>query len=489
MKSRSILWIIGYFLIVAAALLFVMSQVITVDPFFHYHKPYTDSYYYKIDNERSQNDGIIRNFDYDAIISGSSMTENFKTSEMDLIFGTNSIKVPFSGGTFKEINDNLVNGLKTHPDVKVVVRGVDMSKFLDDKDAMRQDLGEFPTYLYDDNYLNDVKYVFNRDVVYKRVYPMLKEKHSDEYEPGITSFDEYSYWMDKYSFGINSVYEEEVLETEYDGTSKHLSDEEKERVMDNTRENLTAIADAYPDTTFYYFFPPYSIAWWQKRTNDDLLTKQFEAEQLIVEEILQHDNIRLYSFNNLTDITTDLNNYKDRLHYGSWINSLMLQYMHDGVCQITPDNYVEYFDREIAFYSSFDYASLEGQEDYENDYYAEALLLKEINGTEPMILDTAGLQKDDSGVSIEIDDITPYTYLVFDGIKNKTKGAPNVTISGGDQTVLEFSAEYKDINTKTHQYLLDVSGLSGPVVLYLNDGTVDETDEQALFYYSNIVLY
>ena len=107
MKGKSFKWIVGYLVLVVCALGVVAGLVIKVDPFFHYHKPMVDTYYYHIVNERSQNDGIVKQFDYDAVITGTSMTENFKTSEMDEIFGVHSIKVPFSGGTYKEINDNL----------------------------------------------------------------------------------------------------------------------------------------------------------------------------------------------------------------------------------------------------------------------------------------------------------------------------------------------------------------------------------------------
>lgn len=43
----------------------------------------------------------MRNFEYDAIIIGTSMTENFKTSEADALFAASFIKVPFSGGIIK----------------------------------------------------------------------------------------------------------------------------------------------------------------------------------------------------------------------------------------------------------------------------------------------------------------------------------------------------------------------------------------------------
>ena len=119
-----------------------------------------------LNNERSQNNGISNHFNYDALITGTSMTENFKCSEMDSIFGTNSIKVPFSGGTYKEINDNVRVGLKNNSELRIVVWGLDMGHFFDNCDLMRLDLGEYPTYLYDENPYNDVRYLWNKDIIF-----------------------------------------------------------------------------------------------------------------------------------------------------------------------------------------------------------------------------------------------------------------------------------------------------------------------------------
>ena len=77
------------------------AAIVYTDPFFHYHAP-LGRFAYPINNQRYQNDGITRHFSYDSIITGTSMTENFKKSEADEIFGADFIKVPFSGGSYKE---------------------------------------------------------------------------------------------------------------------------------------------------------------------------------------------------------------------------------------------------------------------------------------------------------------------------------------------------------------------------------------------------
>lgn len=375
MKSNtaSKIWVILYIGFALIALGIVGRWVVRIDPFFHFHKPLINSYSYALNNQRSQNDGISKHFDYDALITGTSMTENFKTSEMDAIFGTHSIKVPYSGGTYKEINDNVANAIEYNANLKYVIRGLDMGKFMEDKDAMRQDLGKYPTYLYDNNIFNDVNYIFNRNVIFDRVYPMTIANDREGFSPGITSFDTYSNWMGSYKFGIKTVCPNGVPKV-VAGEPVYLTDAERERVIGSAKQNITNVAEQHPEVTFYYFFTPYSAVWWKDLVNNGTIYKQTEAERLIIEELIKYDNIKLFSFNNLTDITTDINNYKDTTHYGEWVNSQMLRYMHDGKYQLTNDNYESYLDEELDFYLSFDYSTLNSQVDYENDYYLADLL-------------------------------------------------------------------------------------------------------------------
>lgn len=499
MKINSKIWIAGYLTLVFLSLAIAGNWVIKVDPFFHYHKPDTTGYYYQLNNQRSQNDGILRYFDYDTVITGTSMTENFKASEVDMLFGATSVKVPYSGGSYKEINDSLKTALSHNPALKTIIRGLDMGRFMDDKDTMRLDLGEYPVYLYDNNLFNDLKYIFNRDVLFSRVWPMTQENDRENFQGGITSFDVYSNWMPIYTFGVKTVCPDGVAVQE-PGSPVHLSEEERQTVLEATRQNITSLAEEYPEVTFYYFVTPYSIAWWKTLVDDGTIYKQIEAEELIIKEILQYDNMKLYSFNTLIDITEDLNHYKDAIHYGSWINSLMLNYMKKGTCLITPENYKQYLKEELYIYTSYDYSRINEQEDYEYDYYAEALLNQEINGVTPQSFSeellnhgelnnasivpgqhngTAGIacvgslsrgsQSEISvaefifsfeyaGMRIVINDITDYKLLEFYGRKNQDHGQPSVYIYDEQGTVLaEFTAQYPELDNNWHRYMLDVS--------------------------------
>lgn len=126
-----------YTVIYSYFICFFSAITIYIDPLFHYHKP-LEKFNYPIVDERYQNDGIVRNFEYNSIITGTSMVENFMTSEADEIFGSRFIKIPFSGGRYKEINDCLKRGYAAGHDIKYVIRSLDYSFLIQDKDASKE---------------------------------------------------------------------------------------------------------------------------------------------------------------------------------------------------------------------------------------------------------------------------------------------------------------------------------------------------------------
>lgn len=528
MKTRA--WIAGWFAIVLIALIMIGGFVYHIDPYFHYHKPYTDNYYYTLNNQRSQNDGISKHFEYTALITGTSMTENFMTSEVEEIFGVDSVKVPYSGASYKEINNNLINALKYNQDLKMIFRGLDTGMFLDTPNRMRNELGIFPTYLYDDNPFNDVKYLFNKDVIFSRAYAMSLDNDVDGFEPGITQFDDYSRWQSAYAFGIHSVMPDGV---EYKGVGEavHLSEEEKSTIYENITQNVTSLADEYPETEFYYFFTPYSILWYQGRVENGTIYRQIEAEQYVIELILEHENIKLFSFNGIEDLITDINNYKDEMHYAAWVNSYMLRCMYENEYRLTKDNYKEYLVRELDLFVNFDYNSLNNQVDWANDYYSAALMNERIWNVEPIDIlseykesvelsnaelvsnqykNTKGircvgtLQRDSKtdldeyirsreyvGAKILIKDIGKYNYLVFYGKKVVNHGRPTVVVFDSDNNkVGGFSESWSNLDTEWHQYLIDLSGVEGDIIIYFNGGYVDNTGNmESEYIFSNIILY
>lgn len=131
--------------------------VIVIDPYLHYRKPLSGlKYSLTVGNAKYINDGIIKQYDYDAIITGTSMTENFKPSEFDALFSTCLVKIPLSGASYKDINDNSKRAFGENPNIEIVLRGLDLSVLVYDKDKGKYN--DQLNYLYDHVLVNDINY-------------------------------------------------------------------------------------------------------------------------------------------------------------------------------------------------------------------------------------------------------------------------------------------------------------------------------------------
>lgn len=338
----------------------VSVLVIVVDPCFHYHIP-LNGHSYPIFDGRYQNNGIVKNFQYNAIITGTSMTENFRTSEMNELFDVDAVKVCYAGGTYHEISDNLVIALECNSDIKTVVWGIDYNTMLMDKNrpfpAIAENGYQYPWYITDDNYFNDINYLVNKNMVLRSINIMAVRGNG-------VLFDTAYYWGDTMEFGKQPVFKS--LESSFNNPNRiidiknTLSDENVTKLLDNINQNITAVAQKHPNVDFYLFIPPYSICFWDYISKTTGIEQCIEILQRTSEELLKCDNIKLFAFWNNYDMITDFDLYADIYHYSPEVNSRILYWMSEENDSyfITKDNYQEYWNEMWKFYSNYDYQSL-----------------------------------------------------------------------------------------------------------------------------------
>lgn len=359
-KEKHWLTVVGIASLVT--LLAFAGIMIYIDPFFHYHKMVDGlAYSLNMGDERYINDGIVRNFEYDGVLVGTSMIENFSCTEAGELWGMNFVKCPKNGSYFKESNDLLVRAYAAGRKPKVVIRSLDYSLtwkkvgsqyIVVGKDDVSQ--FDYPEYLTNDNILDDVKYLFNKSVFWQNLVPVLNATHKGQTG---TTFDDYANWNDMYTYGKDTVvntyqpYTNGLVQKSYD-----LTEEDRDKIRQNIEQNVLSIAKEHPETTFYYFFPPYSVCYYETLKNDNVLDVRFDVDEVVISKLVKQPNIRLYSYTDDFDVTTNLDNYKDIAHYGEWINSYILQQMHADKGRITDANYKDYMESVRTFYDTYDYS-------------------------------------------------------------------------------------------------------------------------------------
>ena len=342
-------WFFKCILTLMILLILTAFMTILVDPFFHYHRP-LPFLTYRLYEERYTNDGISRHFDFDALITGTSMAQNFKPSEMDALFDTHSVKETFSGAGYRELAENLDRALSRNQELKSVLWTLDYNGLLRSADWAQYE--EYPTYLYDDNPFNDAPYLFNKSIFYHGVLHNLIMTLSGA--PS-TTMDEYSAW--ERETGIDRVlssYDRSELKRE----SGEFRQQDLETVTETITSNIIRIVNKYPDTTFYIFYTPLSICYWDSYHFSNTLERQICAEQTATELLLACPNVKLYNFFDQYDVICDLDYYSDGGHYSAEINSRILQWISEDTGLVTEENYLERLAQERAFYQNYDYESL-----------------------------------------------------------------------------------------------------------------------------------
>ena len=309
-----------------AALLLAAALVIIADPFFQYHKP-LKGLYYLIENKVSQNPGIARNFEYDSVILGSSMTVNFDTALFEETMGLNTIKLSFDGAYPKDI-DNIMSIITNSPnELETVFLGIDIFTY---KQAPGTTAYVVPAYLYDDTIINDAPYLLNKEVILDYIIrPQIEGEGTPLNE---------MYWSWPYLY-----FGPEYVALLYDAPTSFEeplpADTYETNISTNLEQYILPYIESMPNTEFVIFFPPYSILYWYDRSADGSLYAELEGEKQIMEALLAYPNVRIFYFQNQFDYITDLSHYCDYSHYNYDMNNYMTECFADDTHRVTSENY------------------------------------------------------------------------------------------------------------------------------------------------------
>lgn len=333
-----------------------------VDPLHLFHKPYVcqDSIF---SNMRFSNAGIIKKYEFDNIILGSSMLENTSAKEASDVFGGKFFNLSMSGSSFYERSIVLDYAFR-HKKINKIIYSLDASLLIFEiiRDNKTRYHPELYSFLYDDNSLNDFKAYANNKFL-KEVFKFECTKtdidrptawYNGRAQQIFGSFDN---WI-KYpklveqdlpeiikavdNIKNNNIQQPADLTEEINNAKKYIDD------------YLLSFVKQHPETEFYVFMPPYSriqnAIQAKTQYNDFIFTK--ESLRHVVKASSQYKNLKIYAWGN-SDYPDDIGNFSDLYHYSEKFNSLMLYYMAENKGLLTPDNFDAYYDefekKSLAF--------------------------------------------------------------------------------------------------------------------------------------------
>lgn len=291
----------------------VIGSVMLIDPFEIYHQ--ATAFIPPIDNgtQNYSNAGIAKSYEYDSVIIGSSMTENFRPSQLDELFGGRFVKLPINGGSPFNHRQMMELAFGTH-DVQRIFYGLDIESLTY---FYKTPKCEMPEYLYDDDFFNDTAYWFNHSVLLKYIPACLKTLGQSDPSLRDTMYT----WGHLYTYGKEAALR--GMEITGELTDQGLPDPDPQLSQQsrlNVEHNLIPFIEDHPETEFIFFFPPYSLAQWLGFYQIGDMQYHLGQKEAVIRILLQYENVRVYDFQAEVDWITDLNNYIDAWHYGPWIN-------------------------------------------------------------------------------------------------------------------------------------------------------------------------
>lgn len=316
-----------------------------VDPWYHYHEPIAGLPLCLRDG-RYQNYGIAKHMEYDTLLMGTSVTANMHIDAMNQLISGKALKLIVQGGYFSDFYRPLDVALATH-DLKEIYWGIDSNclRRLDQDNPWQE-----PTYLFDNNPLNDVEYLLNKEMFFWDLTAVLERAQvgddQDERTGGYT-------WEEK-----QVPFEKEFVLSIYQRPETSSAAElPSDALFPAAQENLTNIlsrVEANPEITFTFYLPPYSILFWDQT----IRTGEFEAtlamQRLVLETLVSRPNVRVFYFMDDTALITNLDNYCDHIHYSPAVCQSLLETMVQGT-PMTEEEIGPRLDCFRDFLLSYDY--------------------------------------------------------------------------------------------------------------------------------------
>ena len=330
-----------------ALLILAGALQITIDPLFQYHQPWF-GLKPVVTNERYQNAGIAKTFDYENVIIGNSLAENFYVSDVEKMFGGKTIKLTASGSHTKDWTYLLEILKNKHP--KNILINLDPYIMDANPDEIKYEL---PEYLYDMNYLNDVNYLFNFSILNNYTYNIIKCNRNNR----IPDYDKVFSWEGDIQTGRKEAIQHYQRP---DKTSNYIDAEGLQQTSLSNLENLTKYYDLMPDTNFVFFCSPFSILYWDKANQGNMLGAWRMTYQSTAENLLKHKNVSVFFWSDeeICNTICNLDYYSDEAHYNSDICKMICNRISQNNGLLNQSNYKSSINRLFDFLDTYNYEAI-----------------------------------------------------------------------------------------------------------------------------------
>ena len=289
-----------------------------VDPFQQYRLAPADQARFPRALQRYINPGLAKNADYDFVITGSSLMENYDLADVNSLCHAKSINLSISAMAGYEQRRILEVVLRHHAPRHVVMT-LDFNSFAPPVESSLPEIPDaLPLFLYDDNPLNDFRYLLSGPVTMRTLSIVRGTRIGSE----STNFNRAWRWDHEVSFSrtraLNDIDPADINRRFKQGPRT------VERMHASFDHNIADLIERHPGTDFSVIFPPYSIVVWADFVQRNQLDVSLEFKRHVYQRLHALPNARIFDLQWDADIIQNLDLYTDIYHYNPAINRRML---------------------------------------------------------------------------------------------------------------------------------------------------------------------
>ena len=329
--TRAHKWLVSFGAIVLAIVIALSSIAYIIDPYFQFR---TRDHSYMLSGWFVSG-GLIKNYDYDTLIIGSSMTQNFDMEYFRQTMDAKPLHIGLGGINPVEIGELMEVAYKTDKATDYYI-GIDLSMFTDTTQTSRNF-----QYLLNDDLLSRLRYLLSYEVWFCYIPVDLALMTLDKL--GISLPKKFSYsrsidhlenWSLDFSFG------EDIVWSNYTNAQYSVSQID----TNNLYNKMVTCIDLFfsrLDLTkgkHHFFFPPYSSLFWCDAQNSGYFDAYLKAKEYFIQKA-EISGATVYDFQS-AEFTSNLNNYKDTTHYCPEINDWMIECFANQDYIVTQQDYI-----------------------------------------------------------------------------------------------------------------------------------------------------
>lgn len=332
------------------------------DPAQLFHKPlFRETTFLK--NMRLQAKGIIKNYDFNGFILGSSMLENTSAIEASALLGNKFVNISMSGSDFSERSVVLDYIFSKKPNAHIIY-SLDGYHIVG---ASQQRLNY--DYIYNDNLLDSMRAYINLKFFICLI--TLSENKQCVGEKDLENLLNWS--LDsaiKARFGGFENWLAQAQHPQVKGAlnaiknaKPHIFSQTQNIDINNQQQILKKyiinIVAKNPKARFSFIIPTYSLIYY-KLSQKEYFHIWSESLKYLIRELSAYNNAEIFGFD-LENYGENIANYKDFEHYNIDLNSLQLQAIAQNTHILTIENMDLYFEKMMGKINAYDISVLQKQ--------------------------------------------------------------------------------------------------------------------------------